>query len=111
MPDFALCLDLKDEAEAIERYEYYHAHPFTEVVEGLKLVGILQLRIWRWNTRLFMVYSAVDGFDPATDFAPYLRYHPRCQEWENMMTQWQAPLPGAPEGEKWQVMTQVFELS
>ena len=70
MPDFALCLDLKDEAEAIERYDYYHAHPFTEVVEGLKLVGILQLRIWRWNTRLIMVYSELMVLTPLRILPP-----------------------------------------
>ena len=36
--------------------------------------------------------------------------NPKVQEWEEMMWNFQQPLPGAKAGEKWLIMNQLFEL-
>ena len=38
------------------------------------------------------------------------RSNPRVQEWEQLMWQFQEPLPQAKPGEKWLLMERVFKL-
>lgn len=110
MPEFALTLNLKNDAEVIGRYKQYHAETWPEVVAALQQVGILDMRIWLLGRRLFMVYKAREGFDPEVDFPRYLKLHPRCQEWENLMGTLQEPVEDAQPGEKWAAMEKVFDL-
>ena len=110
MSTYALALDLQDDTALQAQYIAHHANPWPEVVASLKEVGILNMRIWKWGPRLFMLYEAKDGFVPELDFARYLTLHPRCQEWEDLMTTFQKLLPGTPVGEKWQLMDEIFTL-
>lgn len=110
MKYYALALDLADDPAAVQQYIDYHANPFPEVVAALKEVGILDMKIFRIGQRLFMYYTAADAFDPSVDFPRYLTLHPRCQEWEDLMTTLQKPLPEATPGQKWVPMEQVFQL-
>ena len=110
MQTLAYTLDLKDDPEAIRRYDAYHANPWPEVVDALRAVGLHELLIWRLDRRLFMLARAGSDFDPDVDFARYLTLHPRCQEWEDLMGTLQAPLPQAPAGTKWVRMDRIFTL-
>ena len=110
MPVFAQALDLKSDPALVNQYLAFHADPWPEVVNALKEVGILSMRIYKVGLRLFMIYETVDGFNPATDFAPYLKKHPKCQEWEDLMTTFQESLPEAEPEQKWVPMDLIFEL-
>ncbi len=110
MKRLALTLNLKDDPAVIEAYKEYHAHPWPEVVDALKAVGVLEMKIWILGRRLFMMARVEDDFDPAVDFPRYLTLHPRCQEWEDLMTTLQEPVPEAKPGEKWAMMSQIFDL-
>ncbi len=110
MKDFAMAVNLKNEKEAIKQYEHYHAYPWPEVIKALKQVGILDMKIYRLNYRLFMFMQTEDEFDPNVDFPKYLQLDERCQEWEDLMGTFQEPLPEAGPGEKWLLMKKVFQI-
>ena len=110
MKHLALTLNLKDDPALIEAYKTYHANAWPEVVDALKTVGILQMKIWLLGRRLFMWVEVEDDFDPAVDFPRYLEQDPRCKEWEDLMTTMQAPVPEAGPGEKWAMMEEVFAI-
>ena len=111
MKQFAQTLDLKDDPTLIDRYIEHHKKVWPEVEEALKSVGILQMKIWRLGKRMFMLVETTDTFVPNQDFPRYLQYHPRCQEWEDLMDQFQQPVPEAKEGEKWVLMEEIYTLT
>ena len=110
MKQYALTLNLKDDPNLIEQYKEFHRAVWPEVMDSLKAVGIVEMKIYLLGRRLFMVMDTVDEFVPETDFARYLTLHPRCQEWEDLMGNFQEPVPEAGAGEKWAYMEQVFRL-
>jgi L-rhamnose mutarotase len=109
MRSFAQALDLKDDPALIRRYLELHRRVWPEVVEALRAVGIHRMKIYLLGTRLFMYAEALDGFDPRRDYQAYLR-NPRCREWDDLMRHMQQPAPGAPEGQWWATMQEVFDL-
>ena len=52
-----------------------------------------------------------DDFDVATGLPAYLKTHPKCQQWEDMMDPFQAPLPEAKPGEKWSEMDNICRIA
>jgi len=110
MKHLAYTVNLKDDPEIIEKYKEYHAEVWPEVLNSLKEVGVLDMKIYILGRRLFM-YCEVDGdFDPAVDFPRYLTLSPVCQEWEDLMSTFQEPVKDAAPGEKWAKMEQIFQL-
>lgn len=110
MKDYAQSVNLRDDPKIIEQYKAYHADAWPEVVEALKHVGILDMKIYLLGRRLFMFMQTEDDFDPNVDFPKYLTLHPRCQEWEGLMGTFQEKLPEAQPHEKWALMEKVFQL-
>ncbi|MBT28632.1 MAG: hypothetical protein CMO01_03145 [Thalassobius sp.] len=110
MKVFAQTVNLKDDPEVIAKYKKYHSEIWPEVSEALKQVGILEMKIFLLGRRLFMYATATDEFVPERDFPKYLELHPRCQEWEDQMGEYQEPVEEAGPGEKWAMMEQVFDL-
>ncbi len=110
MKDYALSINLKNDKKTIRQYKAYHADAWPEVVEALKAVGILDMKIYLLGRRLFMFMQTEDDFDPTTDFPRYLTLHPRCQAWEDLMGTFQEKLPEAQPDEKWAMMEKVFQL-
>lgn len=109
MAMFAQALDLIDDAERIREYEAYHRRIWPEVAAALRSIGISRMKIFRTGTRLFMIYEAPDGFDPARDYQAYAS-NPRCREWDELMRGYQRRVPAAPEGVWWTPMAEVFCL-
>ena len=110
MTVFAMTLNLKDDPQVIERYKEYHRAVWPEVKEGLRGIGITRMKIFLHGRRLFMYVEAREGFDPARDFQRYTESHPRAAEWDQLMRQFQEPVPGARPGEWWSMMEEVFDL-
>ena len=110
MKQLALTVNLRDDPAVIAAYKAYHAEAWPEVVASLQAVGVIQMKIWLLGRRLFMLAEVDDDFDPAADFPRYLSRDPRCQEWEDLMTTFQEPVPEAKAGEKWAMMEEVFSL-
>ena len=54
MKSYAMALDLRDDAETIERYKEYHRAVWDEVLDGLRSIGISKMKIFLRGNRLFM---------------------------------------------------------
>ena len=109
MKRYCLTLDLKNDAELIAEYEQYHRDIWPEIRESITGSGIVDMEIYRFNDRLFMIMETDDSFDferkAAMDAA-----NPKVQEWEQLMWKFQQPLTGSKPGEKWVVMNKIFSL-
>ncbi len=106
---YCFALDLNEDHVLIEEYEKWHQNVWTEIKEGLVVAGITEMEIYRTGNRLFMIMETDSSFSfdrkKALDAANI-----KIQEWENLMWKFQKPLPWAREGEKWVLMTKIFQL-
>lgn len=109
MKSYCLALDLKDDHELILQYDRYHQDVWPEVRESILASGIREMEIYRVQNRLFMILETEEGFS-FDDKAEQDRLNPVVQEWEQLMWNFQQPLPQAAAGEKWQLMHKVFEI-
>ena len=110
MKRYARTINLKDDAEAIERYIDHHRAVWPEVEAGLRSIGIERMLIWRLGRRLFMVMETVDAFDPERDWAHYMERGGRIPKWQALMESFQEPVPEAAAGEWWADMELVYAL-
>lgn len=80
------------------------------ITASIRESGIVSMQIYNVDDRLFMIMEVNDDFildrKAAVD-----RANPDVQAWEELMWRLQQPLPGARPGEKWRVMTKIFDLS
>jgi len=107
---YGLTLNLQDDPRTIEQYKHYHRHPWPEPLQGLKAVGILDMKIFLLGRRMFMYMTAEDGFEPDRDFPRYMAQNPKAREWDELMRTFQEKVPEAREGEWWALMEKVFDL-
>lgn len=111
MKRYCLALDLHDDPALIAQYEHWHQPENfrPEIKQSILEAGITNMEIYRLGTRLFMIMdtNATFSFErkKAMDTA-----NPRVQEWENFVSQFQNPVPGAKAGEKWTLMNRIFQL-
>ena len=110
MKSYAMALDLRDDAEVIERYKEYHRAVWDEVLEGLRSLGISKMKIFLRGSRLFMYLETPDDFDLERDFQRYTEASPRAAEWDALMREFQVRVPDAKPGEWWAAMEEVFDL-
>lgn len=108
---FCQTLDLKDNPELIAEYRRRHSEgeAWSEIIEGIKEVGILEMEIYLVGTRLFMIVETPLDFDWDTAMAR-LATLPRQQEWEDYMAEFQVATQGASSDEKWRMMERIFYL-
>ncbi len=109
MKRFCLALDLKDDPMLIEHYISHHKNVWPEVLESIRMSGIIKMEIYQVHARLFMVMEVTEDFSfGKKDQAD--RSNPKVQEWEELMDTYQQRLPFAKSGEKWVLMEKIFEL-
>ena len=108
---FCQTLDLKDNPELIAEYRRRHSEgeAWSEIIEGIREVGILEMEIYLLGTRLFMIVEAPVDFDWDKAMAR-LSTLPRQQEWEDYMAEFQVAAQGASSNDKWQMMERIFHL-
>ena len=109
MKKYCLALDLKDDPKLIAEYEAYHQEVWPEIIASIKNAGVIDMQIFRCGHRLFMIMEVDDQFSFAQKAAMDAA-NPKVQEWENLMWNFQQPLPFAKPGEKWVLMDQIFQL-
>ena len=104
-----LTLDLKDDPQLLAEYRRYHKKIWPEITKSICDAGILDMEIYLLGTRLFMIMEVDDSFSfekkAKADAA-----NPKVREWEELMWNFQQPLPGAKPGEKWLRMERIFKL-
>ncbi len=109
MHKYCLTLDLKDDLGLIAEYEKYHTDIWPEVRKSITDSGITDMEIYRFDTRLFMIMETDESFSfdrkVQMDAA-----NGKVQEWEELMWKFQQPLKKAIKGEKWVLMSKIFQL-
>lgn len=102
---------LKDDPELIREYKEVHApsNVWSEITQGMKEIGILDMEIYIHENRLFMIMDTVPDFDHDHAMAE-LAVKPRQAEWEKYVARFQQTPENTPAGEKWQLMERIFTL-
>lgn len=108
---FCQTLDLKDNPALIAEYRRRHSEgeAWSEIIDGIREVGILEMEIYLVGTRLFMIVETPLDFDWDSAMAR-LSTLPRQQEWEDYMSEFQVAALGASSDEKWRMMERIFHL-
>lgn len=110
MKKYCLALDLIDDPVLIREYTAWHERVWPEVLENIKLAGIVDMEIYRYKNRLFMIMETSELFSferkEVID-----QESERVQEWEKIMWKYQKEMPGAKPGEKWVLMDRIFSLA
>lgn len=107
---YVLTLDLKNDQALIREYEKYHQDVWPEIKESILTAGIMDMEIYRWESRLFMIMEVDEKFSFEKKAALDAN-NPKVQEWENLMSRFQQALQGSLPGEKWQLMHNIFSLN
>ena len=107
-----LLLDLVDEADAIARYEAWHAAGAVPpaVTASIRDAGISAMEIYRTGNRLVMVMETDASFDPARKAANDAS-NPAVIAWETQMNLVQRPVPWADPSAKWTEASRIYALS
>ena len=109
MKRYCLALDLVNDDKLIAEYEAYHKEVWPEIKKSIADAGIVQMEIYRFANRLFMIMEVNEEFSFAkkgeADAAD-----PKVQEWEQLMWKYQQAIPGSKPGEKWVLMDKIFSL-
>jgi len=106
---YCLTLDLKDDPELIREYRRHHESVWPEVTDSMRQAGILDLELYLLGTRLVMILEVGERFS-FEEKARIDRDNPKVQEWEQLMWNYQQPLPAAKPGEKWILMERIYKL-
>ncbi len=110
MKRYCLALDLKDDPKLIAEYEKYHEMIWPEIEASIRNSGIVNMEIYRYANRLFMIMETENGFSFEKKSAMDAS-NPKVQEWEQLMLKYQQALPTARAGEKWVLMERIFNLN
>jgi L-rhamnose mutarotase len=104
-------LSLKDDAQLIEDYKKVHAPgaAWPEITQGMKDVGIIDMEIYIYGTRLFMIMDTIADFDHDKAMAE-LAKKPRQSEWEAYVSRFQQSSAEATADEKWQLMERIYKM-
>jgi len=110
MKRYCLGLDLVNDEKLIAEYEIIHQQVWPEIKKSITDAGIVQMEIYRFSNRLFMIMEVNERFNfdqkSAADAA-----NATVQEWEKLMWKYQQAIPGAKPGEKWVLMNKIFSLT
>jgi L-rhamnose mutarotase len=107
---YCLTLDLKNDPELIAEYKKHHEKIWPEVYKSIKASGIIEMEIYLFGNRLFMIMETNEEF--SFDKKAILDMNnPKVEEWETLMWKYQEPLPGSLPGEKWKIMDMIFSLA
>lgn len=109
MERYCLALDLINNPQKIEKYIAYHRAVWPEIIESIKVSGILDMQIYHVADRLFMIVETEKGFT-FENKKQMDRHNPYVIKWEELMWEYQKAIPGTPEGEKWILMDKIFDL-
>lgn len=104
-------LDLKNDDHLIEEYKYWHKSEniWPEIPRGIREVGILNMEIYIFGNRLFMIIETAADFDWDASFAD-LADKERQKEWEAFVSKFQVSAEDASSSDKWQLMERIFKL-
>jgi L-rhamnose mutarotase len=108
---FCKTLELNNDPALIEEYKKVHAKGkvWPEITRGMKDVGIIDMEIYLFGSRLFMIMDTVPDFDHEKAMRE-LAKKPRQSEWEAFVSRFQKTSAEATANEKWQSMERIYKL-
>lgn len=107
---YCFALDLFNDETKIAEYEHWHKNVWPEIIASIKDSGITDMEIYRLFNRLFMIMETNETFSFEKK-SQMDGSNPKVQEWEQLMWNFQQPIPGAKTGEKWIMMNKIFDLN
>jgi L-rhamnose mutarotase len=110
MKRYCLTLDLKNDPKLIAEYKRHHERIWPEVRDSLHEAGVLEMEIYLFDTRMFMIMDTRDDYT-FENHAAIDNANPKLGEWQDLMGTFQQLLSGTKPGEKWRLMEKVFQLS
>lgn len=108
VPPKKIAMTLNIKAGMIDKYIAHHANSRAEVRDALRAVGIRNLSLWTWGDRLFY-YAEYVGTEPFEQAMARYADMPGVKDWEELMHQYQAKIPGSEGDVWWQECTKVYE--
>jgi len=105
----ALTLDLKSDPGCRDEYIKLHKNVWPEIKASIMQAGIIDMKIYNYQNRLFMVIKVDESFSFEKK-AALDAVNLKVQEWEELMWRYQKPLPGAESNVKWVLMDEIFSL-
>lgn len=104
-------LELKNDKQLIEKYVEAHNryNHWPEIREGIRAVGILEMEIYIYDNKLFMIVETPLDFEWDKAMAK-LATLPRQAEWEDYVAMFQDCEAGSTSDQKWQLMERMFYL-
>jgi len=111
MKRHCFALDLVDDEKLIGEYKEHHRNFWPELCEHTRSSGIRVLELYNFGNRLFMLWETDDDFD--TENQPdgsESWIAQRSRQWEDLMSMYQRPVPGAAPDQKWVRMEKIYEL-
>ena len=109
MRRYCLALDLKNDPALIAEYEQWHRNVWPENEKNILDSGVINLEIYRVDTRMFMILEVDESFTFERKAAMDAS-NVKVQEWEALMWKFQQALPDSRPGEKWRLMDLMYEL-
>lgn len=104
-------LQLEQNPELIRQYRYFHSREgiWSEILQGIKDSGILEMEIYLLDHYLCMIVDLPEdlSWQEAMD---RMAKAPRQAEWESFVSQFQRAAADARSDEKWQRMERIFHL-
>ena len=104
-------LEISDNPALIEQYRKWHSEEYNwqEVRDGIRAVGILEMEIYIFGSKLVMIVDAPADFQ-WEEAMSMLATLPRQAEWEAFVSHFQGCSADARSDEKWQPMERMFRL-
>jgi len=104
-------MELHNDPVLIEAYKKAHTKgvAWSEITQGMKEVGIIDMEIYLFGAKLFMIMDTVADFDHDKAMVE-LAQKPRQSEWEAFMSRFQDTSSEATAAQKWQLMECIYKL-
>jgi len=104
-------LKLQNNDKLIEGYKKIHSKgaAWPEITKGMREVGIIDMEIYIFKTRLFMIMDTIPEFDHDKAMAE-LAKKPRQSEWEEYVSKFQETSSTATADEKWQLIERIYKM-
>ena len=105
-------MDLKPDDALIREYIHRHSEgeAWPEILGGIREVGILEMEIYIFDNRLFMIGETPVDCDWDNAMAR-LATLPRQQEWVDFMAIFQQCREGDTAEDKWKMMPRIFHIN
>lgn len=105
---YVLTLEIINDPELLKEYKKIHAmgQAWPEINNNMKSVGILDMEIYLWGYRAFLIMDTKEDFDMEKDGEKWSKL-PREKEWQEYVAKFQKVNPESKATEKWVSMDQL----